>query len=431
MLFSPSTKVFEKFQGLRCPIFRQLVFNNVPTKSVCFRKGPPFSCYKIVKTQSCLLVTLDDHRLFGCESFPHQKMAQNTIKELPCWCSRLKEKNTPFVGQTRRFVLFRILTQCAVPAVMRLRFDKQMNLMIGPLAWNGESFVEMIYSKKRRKIHDHWSALVFKTAERLKIFKFKLNYPFPLFFYKACLPFDNGRFAFRTQLESGRTISFILSQCLVCRHRGTCFAEKCYRTWSSDLQARKCSEACRGAHRSRPTIESPECSSWCHLQSKVCHHARQFPCCPIPQVPRLAGLPGGHHDQTYRSLHRPEKGETCQRWTHSIPSDLPAGVEDTTPFQNLDSLQVNVGSLEKIIHHFLDEAEVRAKEAQTNSEDLASHLAIQDLGLSLVTVLFFSRRKIKILGLDSGNCKNLQRRRGSEGWGGGLGPLVNYRANTS
>lgn len=48
--------------------------------------------------------------------------------------------------------------------------------------------------------------------------------------------------------------------------------------------------------------------------------------------------------------------------------------------------QVNVGSLEKIIHHFLDEAEVRAKEAQTNSEDLASHLAIQDLDAEGETV---------------------------------------------
>eukprot|EP00667_Euglena_gracilis_P003146 EG_transcript_3156 len=41
--------------------------------------------------------------------------------------------------------------------------------------------------------------------------------------------------------------------------------------------------------------------------------------------------------------------------------------------------QVNVGSLEKVIHHFLDESETRAQKAQTSSEDLASHLAIQDL----------------------------------------------------
>jgi|UniRef100_A0A7S4GCP0 translation initiation factor 3 subunit A len=41
--------------------------------------------------------------------------------------------------------------------------------------------------------------------------------------------------------------------------------------------------------------------------------------------------------------------------------------------------QVNVGSLEKVIHHFLDEAETRAQKAQANSQDMASSLAIQDL----------------------------------------------------
>mmetsp|Transcript_46624 Transcript_46624/g.83432 ORF Transcript_46624/g.83432 Transcript_46624/m.83432 type:complete len:821 (-) Transcript_46624:235-2697(-) len=41
--------------------------------------------------------------------------------------------------------------------------------------------------------------------------------------------------------------------------------------------------------------------------------------------------------------------------------------------------QVNVGSLEKVIHHFLDQAESRAQKAQVSSEDMASSLAIQDL----------------------------------------------------
>lgn len=41
--------------------------------------------------------------------------------------------------------------------------------------------------------------------------------------------------------------------------------------------------------------------------------------------------------------------------------------------------QVNVGSLEKVIHHFLDQAEVRAQKAQVSSEDMASSLAIADL----------------------------------------------------
>ena len=45
--------------------------------------------------------------------------------------------------------------------------------------------------------------------------------------------------------------------------------------------------------------------------------------------------------------------------------------------------QVNVGSLEKVIHHFLDQAESRAQKAQVSSEDMASSLAIQDLGLLL------------------------------------------------